>query len=369
MCKVQDKDLLVPLVLGVTGHRDIEKNDIPKLKEKIEEIFDYIIEKYPTTPLILLSPLADGADRIIADVVFERFNNKNIIISVPLPFDEEIYKGTFAKGLTEYKAADTEEKLKLEKKSKDEYDKLIKLIDAQDNKYIPATIPMIFDKKSYDDLSDNDKRLKRREQYTLVGEYIAIHSHILIALEDVTSSGGKGGTSEIVTKKLSGNYDYFGSKLDLSEPEQGIVYRINTPKSNNKQLIENKYEIVKLFPNNKEQNWGTNDKRIRFNFVDLQEHILSKPCITRKEAENLNSFRQQHMKVECLNKLIKEHKEEIKKSSIKDIKKYHGADDENIKLLKKDKDNILIKNILIRRAITTISRKYQTKVNKIEKYI
>lgn len=48
-----------PLVIGVTGHRDIPKESLPALEEKSSEGFDNLKEKYPATPFILLTPLAE----------------------------------------------------------------------------------------------------------------------------------------------------------------------------------------------------------------------------------------------------------------------------------------------------------------------
>ena len=90
----RNKNYKIPLVIGVTGHRDILKEDYFKLEKQIEIIFKSLQEKYPNTPLILLSPLADGADRLVANVAVKKFKDY-IDIKVVLPFDEETYKNTF----------------------------------------------------------------------------------------------------------------------------------------------------------------------------------------------------------------------------------------------------------------------------------
>lgn len=88
------KNYKVPLVIGVTGHRDILEKDYLELEKKIKIIFNSLLNKYPSTPLILLSPLADGADRLVANVVLKEFKSY-IDIKVILPFDEETYINTF----------------------------------------------------------------------------------------------------------------------------------------------------------------------------------------------------------------------------------------------------------------------------------
>jgi len=66
MPEIDDNDYRIHLVVGITGHRDIPEEDADKLKEKIRRIFKELMEEYPNTPLLLLTPLAEGADRIAA---------------------------------------------------------------------------------------------------------------------------------------------------------------------------------------------------------------------------------------------------------------------------------------------------------------
>jgi hypothetical protein len=56
----------LPLVIGVTGHRDLRSEDRETLAGRLREIIAELRVRYPHTPLILLSPLAEGADRLAA---------------------------------------------------------------------------------------------------------------------------------------------------------------------------------------------------------------------------------------------------------------------------------------------------------------
>ena len=56
----------VPLVIGVTGHRDLRSQDVPALEREVCAIItrmqrDYVGEGNET-PLVLISALAEGAD-------------------------------------------------------------------------------------------------------------------------------------------------------------------------------------------------------------------------------------------------------------------------------------------------------------------
>src|SRR5438445_7431315 len=81
----------LPLVIGVTGHRDLRPTDHTELEEKVRSFFKQIREKYPHTPLTLLSPLAEGADRLVARVALKLGSR----LIVPLPMRRELYERDF----------------------------------------------------------------------------------------------------------------------------------------------------------------------------------------------------------------------------------------------------------------------------------
>ena len=58
----------IPLILGVTGHRDLRLEDREILASRIRDVIWELRRDYPETPLVLLSPLNEGADRLVAEV-------------------------------------------------------------------------------------------------------------------------------------------------------------------------------------------------------------------------------------------------------------------------------------------------------------
>lgn len=340
------KNYKVPLVIGVTGHRDILEKDYLELEKKIKIIFNSLLNKYPSTPLILLSPLADGADRLVANVVLKEFKSY-IDIKVILPFDEETYINTFG-----VEGISTKEKSTLE------YESLKSEIISNENTFTKLD----FNKDYYNKLeNEKEKKAIRDRQYSMVGEYIAIHSHILLALENPKSVGKVGGTSEVVRIKLTGEYNYFGKQNDVSYPEKGLVYRVNTPrlKDYGSRLLSNdeKYKIYKLFPDtNKLCEWKE-DEIDKYTLKDFKEHLFSKPCLTITQKEEYNSYRQQHLQINCLNKMIEDNVDKIEDGVKKDI--------ENLNKLG-IKDLNILKLVLIRRAVATISSQNQQKMKTIE---
>ena len=66
----------LPLVIGVTGHRDLRDQDVPRLEQEVAAIISGLRRDYlgddQETPIIVLSALAEGADRLVARVALAR---------------------------------------------------------------------------------------------------------------------------------------------------------------------------------------------------------------------------------------------------------------------------------------------------------
>jgi hypothetical protein len=60
----------LPLVIGVTGHRDLREEDVPRLEAEVARIIADLRRDYLNgegeTPIIVLSAWAEGADRLVA---------------------------------------------------------------------------------------------------------------------------------------------------------------------------------------------------------------------------------------------------------------------------------------------------------------
>jgi hypothetical protein len=97
----------LPLVIGVTGHRDLRDEDIPLLKTSVKAIFDRLEEfinpdrpldrlrrmvsgtakkNAGATPMVVLSSLAEGADQLVAQVALEK--GLHLVAPLPLPLEE-----------------------------------------------------------------------------------------------------------------------------------------------------------------------------------------------------------------------------------------------------------------------------------------
>ena len=174
--------------ISITGNRDISLIQ----KKYIQEELYNLLSSFPNSikkELLVITPLADGVDRIIADVVLNDF--KDIKILVPLPMSESIYKTTFAKGL---KVNDISQKQSIK-----EYDSLISKI-KEHNKSDDIYIDLDFDEENYNFQNEDIKRQIRRNQYAILGDFLVKTSDVLIAVYDKSREKKKGGTIEVVEK-------------------------------------------------------------------------------------------------------------------------------------------------------------------------
>src|SRR5262245_5061167 len=200
----------LPLVIGATGHRDVRDQDIPVLEREVGAIISALRHNYlhgdAETPLIVLSSLAEGADRLVARVALA--HGAQLIAPMPMPIEE--YRRDFEPGLKPGNAA--------------EFETL--LVQAIAAPVVPFTPGNSLDAVRADPA-------KREEQYRAVGLFIAQHANVLIALWD--GGGGAmapGGTAEVVAFKRRGiPLDIAGSaRASLDASEIGPVIHVVTPR-------------------------------------------------------------------------------------------------------------------------------------------
>jgi CheY-like chemotaxis protein len=83
----------LPLLIGVTGHRDLRPADCPVLERTVRRAIQQIREQCPHTPLIVLSALAEGADRLVARAALDL----GLSLIVPSPMPQAEYEKDFDK--------------------------------------------------------------------------------------------------------------------------------------------------------------------------------------------------------------------------------------------------------------------------------
>ncbi len=177
------------IYIGITVNRDISIKQSVFIHKSIKDLLKIFLEDERIEEIIILTPLADGVDRIIADVVLDNFSDMKILI--PLPFSENLYKNTFGKGL-KINNISNESSIK-------DYEDLLEKIKKH-NKCDDVYINLKFEKENYLNQNIDKQREIRNEQYALLGEYLIEKSDILIAVYDRNREIKKGGTIEIVNK-------------------------------------------------------------------------------------------------------------------------------------------------------------------------
>ena len=194
----------LPVVFGITGHRDIRPEDEPVLTAAVRGIFERFRTAYPNTPLVLLSPLAVGADRLVARVAIAL----EIPFRVPMPLEEAEYRKDF------------------DAAANAEFDELLA---AADGRY---AMPFADD----NDATNVSDRARRARQYSLVGTHVARVSHVLIALWNGKVSESVGGTASVVDFRRYGTRGTFEDRSALLDaPLTGAVYQVVTPRRSDPQ--------------------------------------------------------------------------------------------------------------------------------------
>lgn len=236
-----DKRGPVPVIIGVTGHRDLRKEDEEALKAKVSQIFTEIKTDFPHTDLILLSPLGEGADRLVAKVALE----KGIRLIVPLPMNREEYEKDF-KTLP----------------SKEEFSELLS------NKNAKSFELPLAEGNTEQNIQQPGKN--REHQYAHAAAYIVRHCQILIAIWD--GRRDEGHTSQVVKWQLEGIPKHYILSLSLLDPvESGLVYHVATPREKDGYHPVEPFKFTGLPEKSSDQ---TNDKED--DFITEYRKILSR---------------------------------------------------------------------------------------------
>jgi len=88
----KDAGAPLPIVVGVTGHRDLRTQDLPALEGVVKRILRELLAAHPHTPVLVLSPLAEGSDRLVARVALE----VGVRLIVPMPLPQDLYEQDFS---------------------------------------------------------------------------------------------------------------------------------------------------------------------------------------------------------------------------------------------------------------------------------
>lgn len=175
-------DSKIPIVIGVTGHRNICEQDVPVLRQRVEQAIAEVkaLCNGSDTPIIMMCGMAQGADMLCAEAAFAM----NVPVYAVLPFDKERFYSTFD---------DCPDRDRLYEYL-DKCERVIYVPDIERNKDWLQSKADYLDDDSY--------------MYRQVGVYMAERAHLMIALWDgkAPACSYGCGTVEVIDFALEHNY-------------------------------------------------------------------------------------------------------------------------------------------------------------------
>lgn len=169
----------IPISVGVTGHRNLRQEDLPRLRQLVRNELQKLQKLCPDSEFIMVNSLASGADSLCAEVALEL----GFRLVCPLPVEEAIYRQDFSpEELTVFEGLRSQ---------------------AEDVFVAPDT---------------ENGEPNRHFHFRQAGLYIADHCHVLLALWDGSAPKPGGcGTAEIVDyKRGDGRDDGFVIHIEAS---------------------------------------------------------------------------------------------------------------------------------------------------------
>lgn len=161
------------LVVSVTGHRNLGRS-ARRIARRVASECVRLREKYPTRKFVVVSPLAEGADRVVARIAVALLDAR-LVVPIPLPLrDPHGYLKDFPRSIKEFK-------------------RMLGKADAI----------VLAPSRSRDSKWREDNHA-REKQYAWVGAYVAEHADILFAIWDGKPARGLGGTAQVVNWFLAG---------------------------------------------------------------------------------------------------------------------------------------------------------------------
>jgi len=170
---VTDSIAQIPLLIGVTGHRDLVADELEQLRQAVRRFLGALQERFPDSPLQVVSSLGAGADLLVAEEALAA--GIECIAVLPLPL--ELYRADF--------------------ESAAEIERFEAVLTRCRQRIIcppPADLTLA-------ELASPGP--KRDAQYARAGELIAGSAFILLALWDGRPSVNTAGTASTVEFRLA----------------------------------------------------------------------------------------------------------------------------------------------------------------------
>jgi SMODS and SLOG-associating 2TM effector domain 1 len=175
--------------IGVTGHRELDKPD--DLRQPIREAIGQLVTLVPVAPgaglaLVVVSALAEGADRLVAEEVLAAGDDRLVLKDVLTVGDEQTM-------VPETVLADLDARLEVAlPMDAGEYAEDFKTEESKEE------FRCFLARARPGDTWKAPEGLEREEAYERAGRYVVDRCDALIAVWDGGKSRGRGGTAEII---------------------------------------------------------------------------------------------------------------------------------------------------------------------------
>jgi hypothetical protein len=198
----------LPYIIGVVGHRNIVEESKEDASNHFEKILKRYKTKYPNTPILVVTSLAEGADQLIAEVAIKV---EGVFLGVLIPMSIEKYLETFSSD-----------------SAREEFNKFCaKAIFVRD-----TSIDMVYEDNS-DAFRSNTRELSN-------------NADLLIALWDGIASNQVGGTSDTLyykLKKIHRPKNLTDVALNQKEFGSAIVIPVSRTGDQTKPIKKNPYSL------------------------------------------------------------------------------------------------------------------------------
>ena len=163
----------VPLVIGVTSHRNIPAHEVEVIRRRVREFLVQLQRDFPALPLVVLSALAEGGDQLVAEEALA----VGARLIAPLPLPRDLYIQDFRQPTTHAS-----------------FDALCSRAQVIQLPLLPGSTQEGIGKHGP----------ARDRQYGQAGVFIARHCHLLLAIWDGKNTGQLGGTAQVAEYFLNG---------------------------------------------------------------------------------------------------------------------------------------------------------------------
>jgi hypothetical protein len=178
MRHMSSADGLLPLIIGITGHRNPDPSGVSALELEIERMLRVLDEAAPHTPFVLLTPLATGCDRVAARVAL-RFKRA-------LPGQRIEVVGVFPFAINDYR-----QDFLGDARDAGEFEELLSKVDSWFE--LPRWEHAEVDERGFVSHPEH-----RDLHYRRLGLFVALQSQVMIAMWDGVRNNKVGGTAEVV---------------------------------------------------------------------------------------------------------------------------------------------------------------------------